>query len=174
MTDYARPYTSQDVNGVIGNAEDLGDTPMFMERRVMATAKALEAERAAHKAMKAKLENVGISLERTQRERDAALADLEATRAELAAVQQADRLGPLLKLQQETLASLGAAAQEVRLQKAHVARLREALGHHCKGTRTRPCTMCGDSTFDHECNDREVPCPTCGTVLADTSPEVKR
>lgn len=27
-----------------------------------------------------------------------------------------------------------------------------------KRVRTKPCTMCHDSTWDHECNDEEVPC----------------
>lgn len=33
----------------------------------------------------------------------------------------------------------------------------------CKGSGTvdRDCSLCGDSTFDHECNDGPAPCPRC-------------
>jgi hypothetical protein len=50
------------------------------------------------------------------------------------------------------------------------AKLREALEDmmkkcRCrgKGVYTRDCTLCGDSTFDHVCNDEERPCtdPAC-------------
>jgi len=30
-----------------------------------------------------------------------------------------------------------------------------------KGTRHKYCSLCGDSTFDHECNDGDVPCDAC-------------
>lgn len=29
------------------------------------------------------------------------------------------------------------------------------------GTVARDCALCGDSTFDHECNDGPAPCPRC-------------
>lgn len=33
----------------------------------------------------------------------------------------------------------------------------------CKGSGMveRDCSLCGDSTFDHECNDGPAPCPRC-------------
>lgn len=41
---------------------------------------------------------------------------------------------------------------------------------HCrgKGVYTKSCSMCGDSTFDHVCDDDEVPCkdPRCAAVRA--------
>ena len=42
----------------------------------------------------------------------------------------------------------------------------------CRGTgqRTTSCSLCGDSTFDHECNDRDVPCERCAKIRA-LSPE---
>lgn len=40
--------------------------------------------------------------------------------------------------------------------------------HVCYGTGTMPirCTMCHDSTWDHECNDRNVPCTACSSSAA--------
>lgn len=29
------------------------------------------------------------------------------------------------------------------------------------GTVDRDCSLCGDSTYDHECNDGPAPCPRC-------------
>lgn len=58
---------------------------------------------------------------------------------------------------------------------AHVARLADVLRGaialcSCRGTgtRTTPCSMCHDSTWDHECDDREVPCTveTCVSARA--------
>lgn len=39
---------------------------------------------------------------------------------------------------------------------------------HCrgKGTYTRPCSMCGDSTFDHACDDDDVDCQSPACVAA--------
>lgn len=36
----------------------------------------------------------------------------------------------------------------------------------CHGRKTieTSCSMCGDSTFDHECDDTSVPCPECATT----------
>ena len=38
----------------------------------------------------------------------------------------------------------------------------------CRGTGvwTRSCTLCGDSTFDHECNDKCLPCDDADCVAA--------
>ena len=38
----------------------------------------------------------------------------------------------------------------------------------CNGTgrRRTSCSMCGDSTFDHECDDRYVPCKWCAGIRA--------
>jgi len=32
---------------------------------------------------------------------------------------------------------------------------------HGKGTIETSCSMCHDSTRDHECDDRDIPCPEC-------------
>ena len=64
------------------------------------------------------------------------------------------------------------AAFAVRAVNAHVA-LVEALERamqmcRCSGTGkyTRRCTLCGDSTFDHECNDEERACERTACVAA--------
>lgn len=38
----------------------------------------------------------------------------------------------------------------------------------CNGTgrRRTSCSMCGDSTFDHKCDDRDVPCKWCAGIRA--------
>jgi hypothetical protein len=38
-----------------------------------------------------------------------------------------------------------------------------------KGVYTRDCTLCGDSTFDHVCNDEERPCTDPACTLARTT-----
>mgnify|MGYP003575225881 CR=1 FL=1 len=37
---------------------------------------------------------------------------------------------------------------------------------HCrgKGYWEKPCSLCGDSTYDHECNDEQVPCKECNST----------
>lgn len=47
---------------------------------------------------------------------------------------------------------------------AQAAALREALAKHCNGKVEVPCSFCGDSTYDHYCNDRTEPCPHCAKL----------
>lgn len=43
---------------------------------------------------------------------------------------------------------------------------------HGKGTTERGCTMCHDSTWDHECNDTTVTCSRCkGAGVVDFPPK---
>lgn len=65
--------------------------------------------------------------------------------------------------------------------RAQVAALREALRAvvkqcHCRGTGvyTRDCTLCGDSTYDHMCNDEERPCELPSCVAARAALATKR
>ncbi len=37
------------------------------------------------------------------------------------------------------------------------------------GTYTRECTLCGDSTYDHYCDDEDRPCTDAGCVAARTA-----
>lgn len=53
--------------------------------------------------------------------------------------------------------------------KADAARLREVLGKHCSGVIHKPCSMCHDSTWDHECDSREEPCPHCAALASGPS-----
>lgn len=52
-----------------------------------------------------------------------------------------------------------------------LATLREAASKACvvcggKGTRRTVCSMCHDSTWDHECDDEEVDCSACAPLRA--------
>lgn len=38
-----------------------------------------------------------------------------------------------------------------------------------KGGREKPCTLCGDSTYDHNCNDEWIRCPDCKGTGDDAS-----
>lgn len=42
----------------------------------------------------------------------------------------------------------------------------EVLARHCNGKVEVPCAFCGDSTYDHYCNDRTEPCPYCATYAS--------
>lgn len=61
--------------------------------------------------------------------------------------------------QNDALARADAAEQRVmELREAGKGALRLCRDCDGSGTRVIPCTMCHDSTWDHHCNDREVPC----------------
>lgn len=83
---------------------------------------------------------------------------LRELRTEAQAVQKAyEREGSSLAAYQQDLAILDA-----------LERSQEALQEHgkcpqCKGRKSiyKACSYCGDSTYDHYCNDGDIPCRTC-------------
>lgn len=89
----------------------------------------------------------------------ARVAELERERDDARAERDRARGNEQAALIQATEARLRADRAE-----AQVATLREALSKHCRGIVSIPCSMCHDSTWDHECDSREEPCPHCAAL----------
>jgi len=92
-------------------------------------------------------------LEAVQRSREALVNRVLELEAEVARL-----------LDEVTDRAMDAESRATRAEQLADALLAECPGCHGKGEREAACRYCGDSTYDHECESRMVPCSDCAWV----------